>query len=106
MLSSELSYSRGSITPFGITGDDMCGLVGVAVGELSRSIASPSSSRVVNSVTVCLLSPTLHQSHFSSSNTTSLLTQIFSCAYHTACVPWSHPLCQNTLSFGLCHQAF
>ena len=61
--------------PFGVIGDDMCGFVGVVVGALSRFVMSFSSSRVVNSVTICLLSPTLHQSHFfSSSNTTSLLT--------------------------------
>ena len=77
MLSPELSCSRESITHFGVTVMtcvDLLG-IGVVVGELSRSVASSSSSRVVNSVTVCLLSPTLHQSHFfSSSNTTSLLT--------------------------------
>ena len=53
--------------PFGVTGDDMCRIVGVVVGALSRSVGSPSSFRVVNSATVCLLSPTLHQSHFFSS---------------------------------------
>ena len=61
--------------PSGVTSDDMCGLVGVSLRGLSRFVASSYSSRVVNSVTMCLLLPTLHQFHFlSSSNTTSLLT--------------------------------
>ena len=36
MLSPEFSYSIESITPFDVTDDDTCGLVGVALGALSR----------------------------------------------------------------------
>ena len=75
VLSHELSYSREFITHFGVIGDDMCGHVGVIVGVLSRSVACSSSSKGVNSVTVCLLLPMLHQSHiFSSSNMKYLRT--------------------------------
>ena len=47
MLSPELSYSGESIMPFGVTCDNMCGLIGVSVGALSRIVASSSSSRVL-----------------------------------------------------------
>ena len=54
MLSLKLSCSREFITSFGVVGDDMCGLVGVIVGALSRFVGVPLLPEVVNSVTVCL----------------------------------------------------
>ena len=83
----------------------MCELVGIGVSALSKSATSPSSSREVNSATVCLLSSMLHQSHlFSSSNTTSILTKNFSCWGSYSLCAFILSLHLSTPSFGFYHQ--